>query len=76
MTARRRSAAGDWVGAWQLASDESFLEAKRRELGVRDAAADLARMALRARIAGNAPLAGRFEELASKLAAGADAAVR
>ena len=64
-----RAAAGDWVDAWQLASDASFLEAKRRELGARDTAADLARIAGRARAAGNAPVADRFEELARTLAA-------
>jgi len=64
-----RAAAGDWADAWRLAADEGFLEAKRCELGTRDAAADLTRLALRARAAGNTPLAGRFEELARTLVA-------
>lgn len=59
-----RAAAGDWADAWRLASDASFLDTKRRELGPRATQSELARTAARCRAAGNAELAGRFDELA------------
>jgi len=64
-----RAEAGDRAGVWQLASDAGFLDAKRRELGARDAAADLARLAARCRAAGDAALAERFDDQARSLAA-------
>jgi hypothetical protein len=63
-----RIEAGDWTGAWQLAADASFLEAKRRELGAHEAEADVARAAERCRAAGDEALRGRFDDLACSLA--------
>ncbi len=63
-----RIEAGDWAGAWQLAADASFLEAKRCELGAHEAEADVARAAGRCRADGDEALRGRFDDLARSLA--------
>ncbi len=65
-----RVEAGDWAGAWGLAADASFLEAKRRELGAHQAEADVARAAERCRAGGDEALRGRFDDLALALARG------
>jgi WD40 repeat protein len=61
-----RAEAGDWAGAWQLAADMSFLEAKCRELGVHETEADIARVAERCRASGDAVARG-FDALARVL---------
>jgi WD40 repeat protein len=62
-----RAEAGDWVNAWQLAADLSFLEAKCRELGAQETEADVARIAAYCRTRNDAVLARRFGDLARAL---------
>jgi hypothetical protein len=62
-----RIEAGDWAGAWRLAADTSFLEAKCREFGAHETEADLAHAAERCRASGDESLRGRFEDLARAL---------
>jgi len=59
---------GDWPGAWRIASDTSFLEAKGRELGAHEVEADVTRAAERCRAVGSPVIADRFHDLARALA--------
>jgi hypothetical protein len=63
-----RAVGGDWAGAWRLAADMGFLEAKCRELGAHEAEADAARAAERCRASGEAIIGRRFADLARALA--------
>jgi WD40 repeat protein len=62
-----RAEAADWAGAWRLAADMGFLEAKCRELGAHDVEADVARVAERCRVSGDELLARRFADVARAL---------
>ena len=62
-----RAEAGDWAGAWWIASDTSFLEAKCRELGAHEMEADVARVTEACRSGGDAAIGGRFIDLTRAL---------
>jgi hypothetical protein len=62
-----RAEAGDWVDAFRIAFDVGFLEAKCRELGVDEAAADVARLAQRCHASGQVPLDRLCADLARAL---------
>ena len=62
-----RAEAGAWADAWHVAADVAFLEAKRREVGVDDAEADVARTAARCRASGDETHGERFGDLARAL---------
>ncbi|MDC0747134.1 AAA family ATPase [Polyangium mundeleinium] len=63
-----RVEAADWKAAAGLAANLGYLEAKCRELGPRDAEADVARVAERCRASGDAELCQRLADLARALA--------
>jgi WD40 repeat protein len=58
----------DRADAWRIAGDTSFLEAKIRELGVEEAEADMAQVAVRCRALGDSLHGARFDDLARALA--------
>jgi WD40 repeat protein len=62
-----RAEAGDWDGAWRLAADMSFVEAKCRRLGVHETEVDLAHIAERCRASDDARLSRWFADLAGTL---------
>jgi len=62
-----RAEAGDWVDAWRIAGDTSFMEAKCRELGAHDVEADVTRVAERSRAGSDATIGHRFSDLARAL---------
>jgi NACHT domain len=62
-----RADAGEWVDAWRVAADMSFVEAKCRELGAHEAEAEVARAADRCRASGDEALCERFDDLSRAL---------
>lgn len=63
-----RLEAEDCAGAWAVAVDMRFLEAKCGELGVDEAEADVTRLAARCRASGDEELGQRAAHLARALA--------
>ena len=63
-----RVAAGDCAGAWRLAADMSFLEARCCELGVYETESDVAQVATHCRARNEPVLGTRFDDLAWALA--------
>ena len=62
-----RAEAADWPGAWRFAGDMSFLEAKCRELGAHETEADIARVAERCRVSGDAVVSRRLGDVGRAL---------
>ncbi|HEX7840282.1 MAG TPA: AAA family ATPase [Kofleriaceae bacterium] len=62
-----RAETGDWVDAWRIAGDTSFLETKCREFGAHEVEADITRVAECNRTGGDTAISDQFSDLARAL---------
>ena len=63
-----RAEAGNLAGAWAMAAEMSFLEARLRDVGVRETEVELAQVAARCRALGDEALGQKFDDLTRALA--------